>query len=225
MLPTEKAEAIQEAFPLMPWNLWIHLHLYHHSHYSYAWENCFILSNTYPSTCAFNSIFFLLMQFMFKLMPFSLSPQHPSSYSLLSNYSETCSWIFYGHRNFSLSSPVSLCFICLLPFSDYHWSRPPRLLVCIPLPLTHFEVHSRSRCTLPAPQKLVIPRSQVPPLDTFWCVFFFAPFIEFSIFYFDQDPLSNTCLLRHYNICFLLYFYSHIFSFSFVLGALGITSR
>lgn len=139
------------------------------------------LFNTYPSTCGFNSIFSLLMQFMFKFMPFTLNPRHSSSYSLLSNYSETYSWIFYGNKNLSLASPVSFCFTCLLPFSEKHWTSPSILLVCIPLLLTHFKVHFRSPCSLPAPQKLLIPRSQEPPLDTFWCVFFFEPFIAFIL--------------------------------------------
>lgn len=170
------------------------------------------LFNTYPSTCAFNSIFFLLMQFMFKFMPFSLNPQHPSSYSLLSNYSDTYSWIFYGNKNLSLASPVSFCFICLLPFSDKHWSRPPILLVCIPLPLTHFEVHSRLPCTLPAPQKLLIPRSQVPSLDTLWCVFFFEPFIAFIL-----TSILWAILACWDTIIFVAVFSTSIATFSYFL--------
>lgn len=73
------------------------------------------LFNTNPSTSAFNPILFsLLMEFVYIYTP---SSKFSTSF-LLSNYSETCYWIFYWNKNFSLASPVSFCFIVLLPFSD-----------------------------------------------------------------------------------------------------------
>lgn len=73
------------------------------------------LFNANPSTCAFNSILFcLLMEFVYIYTP---SSEFSTSF-LLSNCSETCYWIFYCNNNLSLASPVSFCFICLLPFSD-----------------------------------------------------------------------------------------------------------
>ena len=180
------------------------------------------LFNAYPSTYAFNPIFFLLMQFMFKFMPFF--PE--SSTSFLQVTSCQLQWnillnILLKQKSLTCISSQFLLHLppCHFQINLLKWTPHTSCLHSI----TSHSLRSLLQLAryLPCPSNLLISRWK--PLDILFFFFFFEPSITFDIFVclfsFDQHPPSNTCLLRHYTICFLFYFYSHIFSFFFCAGS------
>lgn len=107
------------------------------------------------------------------------------------------------------------CFICLLPFSDKLIETDAMILACLPLPLTHFHIHSRLTCA----SSLLLRNCSCqglrwPPSEIFWSLFFFEPSVAFDIFLTTPHQAIHACWYTIF-LWFLFYFHSRVFSFSF----------